>query len=414
MNPQLIAEFDHLFRHEYGKIVSVLIGKYSPRYIDQIEDAIQEALLKAMKVWGYRGKPTDTSAWLYRVANNHFIDQLRRQKKTSHLADSQTIGGIYELQDVVSKNSIQDDQLAMIFACCHPTLSKTEQILLSLKIIGGLNIKEIAQALLKKEEAVKKSITRAKQKFEKKIKKLELPAEPELPKRMETVLKVIYLMFNEGYKASSGENLIKKDICEEAIRLACLLKRHSHCDSPDLNSLLALMCFNAARFDARLTNSGELLILEFQDRSLWDKSYVQWGIQFLNEATTANSLSQYHLEAGIASYYVSARNYEETEWHSILNLYDLLVKMNPSPIVALNRIVVLAKVQGVEIALKEITKMETDDLLLNNHLFYSIKADFMLQIDNKTKAKQLLTQAIELTKNKIETAFLQKKLAEIE
>ncbi len=407
-------EFEHLFRHAYGRIVSALSSKYSPTLIDQIEDSVQESLLKAMQIWGYKGQPKDPSAWLYRVANNHLIDQLRRAKKTFNSDDFEQTAGSYEYQSHDIENDIQDDQLRMIFACCHPSLEITEQIMLSLKILGGLSVKEIAHAFMKKEAAIKKSITRAKQKFKVKIKKLDVPVGRELRNRLDVVLKVIYLMFNEGYKATSGENLIKKDICEEAIRLACLLKQNSNCETDDLNSLLALMCFNVARFDARMSSGGELLTLELQDRNLWNKAYIQWGMKYMTHAEKIDQISQYHLEAGIACLYIVPKNFQDTNWKSILDLYDLLVNINPSPIVALNRVVVLAKVKGVDAALDEISSLESNDLILNNHLYYSIKGELELEIGNKTKAADLLNQAKKLASNKIEVAFIQKKLETIE
>ncbi len=406
-------EFEHLFRHAYGRIVSALSSKYSPTLIDQIEDSVQESLLKAMQIWGYKGLPKDPSAWLYRVANNHLIDQLRHAKKAFNSDEFEQTAGSYEYQSHDFEYDIQDDQLRMIFACCHPSLEITEQIMLSLKILGGLSVKEIAHAFMKKEATIKKSITRAKQKFKVRIKKLDVPVGRDLRNRLDVVLKVIYLMFNEGYKANSGENLIKKDICEEAIRLACLLKQNSNCETHDLNSLLALMCFNAARFDARMSPDGELLTLEQQDRLLWDKDYIQWGMKYMTHAEKIDQISQYHLEAGIACLYITPKNFQDTDWKSILDLYDLLVDINPSPIVALNRVVVLEKVKGVDAALNDISSLENNDSLLNNHLYYSIKAELMLQSGKKTEAAKLINCAKDLTKNKIETAFLAKKLAEI-
>ena len=403
----------HLFRHEYSKIVAFLTNKYSSYKIDLIEDAVQEALLKAMKVWGYQNIPDNPSAWLYRVANNHLIDQLRRESRSVELNIPEDQWLDSSRADEKIPGDLGDEQLKMIFACCHPALNASDQIMLSLKLLCGLSVKEIANALLKKEDAVKKALARAKQKFKQEVGELLVPEGIELRKRLSVVLRVIYLLFNEGYKTTGGEQLTRKDICEDAIRLGAILQRNRYCDTPELNALLALMCFNAARLDARLGSGKELITLENQDRSLWDAEYILWGIHFLSRASNGVNISEYHLEAAIASFYSTAKSFRETDWESILTLYDLLIKVNRSPIVALNRLVVLEKVKGAEAALKEIQKLEKEKSLRNSYLLYSIKADFQLSLNNRKDAKQLLKQAIQLTGNIIEKKFLQKKLAGI-
>lgn len=402
---------EHLFRHEYGKIVAALTSTFSSHQIDLIEDSVQEALLKAMKLWGFGDLPDNPSAWLYRVASNHLIDNLRRAKKTveydfpeDFFIDENTIN------DSSILSGIKDEQLKMIFACCHPSLNETEQIILSLKLLGGLSIKEIASALLKKDEAVKKAITRAKDKFKNEIGKLEIPAQNELNKRLNSVLKVIYLLFNEGYKATEGETLVKKDICLEAIRLTEILTKNEACNRPQVNALLALMYFNSARFDARINEAGELVTLEKQNRNLWDKRQINAGIYYLDKSSTGMELTEYHIEAGIASLYSTAESFEKTDWGTILNLYNLLMKINPSPIILLNRLVVFEKIHGPKKALEEMKNIEQEKSIFNNHLYYSIKADFVKSTERSAYAKELLLKAIELSTNTIETNFLRNKL----
>jgi len=411
---KLHDSIEHLFRHEYGKITAALTSKFSSYQIDLIEDAVQEALLKAMKLWSFQEMPENPSAWLYRVASNHLIDQLRRAKKSVEYdfpEDFLITENAYNDSSILS--GIKDEQLKMIFACCHPVLTDAEQIMLSLKLISGFSIKEISSALLKKEDAVKKATTRAKLKFKNEIGKIEIPNERELNQRLSSVLKIIYLMFNEGYKSTEGETLVKKDICFEAIRLAEILTEHKTCDAPQLNALLSLMCFNAARFEARINEAGELVTLENQNRDLWDEELINAGMYYLDKSSTGMILSQYHLEAGIASLYTTSKNFESTNWQTILNLYDLLIIHNNSSIAALNRLVVYEKINGAEKALEEIKKIENEESLLSNHLYYSIKADFKKNAGYINEAKELLTKAIQTTSNKIEKKFLQKKLSEL-
>jgi len=405
---------EHLFRHEYGKITAALTSKFSSYQIDLIEDSVQEALLKAMKLWSFQEMPENPSAWLYRVASNHLIDQLRRAKKSVEYDFPEN----FLIEEITHDDSsilsgIKDEQLKMIFACCHPILNDTEQIILSLKLISGFGIKEISSALLKNEEAVKKAITRAKLKFKNEIGKIEVPNERELNQRLNSVLKVIYLMFNEGYKSTGGETLVKKDVCLEAIRLAEILTENKICDVPQLNALLSLMCFNAARFEARINENEELVTLENQNRNLWDKELINAGMYYLDKSSSGMILSQYHLEAGIASLYTMPENFESTDWQTILNLYGVLIKHHYSPVAALNRLVVYEKVFGTQKALEELTKLEKDENLSNNYLYYSIKADFKKNINRRNEAKELLDKAVKLASNKIEINFLLKKISEL-
>ena len=411
---QINDSIEHLFRHEYGKIVAALTGKFSSYQIDLIEDSVQEALLKAMNVWGFREMPENPSAWLYRVASNHLIDQLRRAKKTvEYDFPEDLLANENLINDTSILSGINDEQLKMIFACCHPVLTQTEQIILSLKLLGGLSIREIASALLKKEETAKKAITRAKEKFKTEIGKIEIPARKDLNQRLNSVLKVIYLLFNEGYKATEGESLVKKDICLEAIRLAEILTENENCDTPKLNALLALMYFSSARFDSRINESGELVTLENQNRDLWNKDLINMGMYYLNKSSSGMELTEYHLEAGIASLYSTAETFRHTDWETILNLYNLLVKINSSPVIMLNRIVVFEKINGPRKALKEMKNLEQDESIKDSYLYYTIKADFSESAGNIIEAKELLIKAVELSSNSIERNFLENKLFNI-
>ena len=403
---------ENLFRVEYGKMVAVLLNKFGPSHLEYVEDAVQDALLKAMQVWGYQELPKNPTAWLLRVAGNSLIDRLRREQKVSLKGNNMDLSRDQkELQgEIFLSNSISDSQLKMIFACCHPSLSKDYQIILSLKLIGGFGNTEIAAALLKKEEAIAKSFTRAKKQLKSKITTLQIPLEMGLQSRLTVVLKVIYLLFAEGYSPNSGAYIVKKDICLEAIRLALLLLENKYCDVPNVHALIALMCFHTSRFEARVDENHELVDLEHQDRKKYDKDLIQIGIQHLERASIdVHSPSSYHMEAAVSYYHCIATTFDKTDWKSILHLYDLQLKKQFSPIVRLNRIVPLYKVHGAEVALKEIRQFEESPYAIRNALFYALLATLLIDLGKQGEAGESLDRAMALSKNELEKKHLLKK-----
>ncbi len=408
---QLDNTIEHLFRNEYGKVVAVLLRKYGTSHIEKIEDAVQDTFLKAMKVWGYKGVPDNPTAWLYRVANNSLIDVLRRLKKSSHLEENKSIETEESATDeVLLENVISDSQLQLVFACCDPSLSEEHQIILSLKLIGGFSNKELAEALLKKEEAVAKSFTRGKKKFRKEVQMLRIPVQMGLQSRLFVVLRVIYLLFTEGYAASTGSQVIKRDICYEALRLALLLQENKYCQHPNLNALIALMCFHSSRFDARLNGNGTLATLEFQDRSKYNLELIQIGIYHLERAGTLDKMpSNYHLEAARSYYHCEAKSFDKTDWKSILHLYDVQLKQQYSPMVALNRIVPYAKIHGPKKGLQELRELSSTISFENSGLFYAIKAELLKEMDD-SQYRSVLEKAIDLTQNELVKAHLRNKL----
>ena len=406
----LASKLDHLFRHEYSKLVALLTNKYSASLIDQVEDAVQEALYKASRVWAYQAMPDKPSAWLFRVANNHLIDQLRRNKRSVEWNGENNLvkAEVMVSDEGFDEEGIEDDQLKMIFACCHPSMKLQEQLMLSLKLLCGLSVKEIARALMKSEEATKKSIFRAKIKFKDEVGTLVVPSGPAIKERLAAVLQVIYLLFNEGYKATDGVQLIKHDICEEAIRLGLLLRNSGICDSGELHALLSMMFFKVARFPARVDGAGDLVTLEKQDRSLWNRQYITWGWQFLQESSKYPETTSYQLEAAIACYYSTAETFEKTNWKRILELYDALTLHKPSPVVKLSRAVVLSKVEGAVMALRELGALEPD--LKSKQSFYAIRADLHAQVKDWNNARADLSTAIRLSDNQTERRFLEHRL----
>lgn len=400
-------ETDHLFRKEYARLVSILAAKYGGQKIEMIEDAVQESLLKAMQVWGFKGIPENPSAWLYRVASNNLIDQIRRSK---HESDQEVV---FSENGSADNSDVEDGQLRMLFACCHPELKQQDQVILSLKILGGLHLKEIASGLLQPLERIKKQYQRALQKFRTRAGSLELPEEAHLEERLGSVLKVIYLIFNEGYSASYGEDLVRNDICEEALVLTLMLHRNKRFNTPDVNAMLALICFSMSRTPARLDKYGQLVTLADQDRSKWDRFLIQEGLKALERSTYGIKRGPYHMEAGISGLHATARNYEETDWKGILQHYDILLSMTGSPIVALNRVVAFAKVHGNEKALNELTELEGNERLQGEHLLYSIKGQLMLNLGREGNAKNELQTALEMSNNNIERAHLKRLIDQV-
>ena len=404
---------DHIFRHEYGKIISILVHKFGAQSLEKIEDVVQDAFLKAMQIWGYKEIPDNPTAWLLRVSSNGLIDVFRREKKIQEEGQfHRLLSNISEDENEISlDNAVNDSQLKMIFACCNPSLSTESQLILSLKLIGGFSNKEISRALLKKEEAVAKSFTRAKKKFKEKIKTLDIPVEMGLSSRINIVLKVIYLLFTEGYTASTGEVIIKRDICYEAIRLALLLLKKKSTNVSEAHALIALMCFHTSRFDARTDENNELVDLEHQDRSKYNRELIRIGMYHFKIADEKPSKNpSYFLQAAISFHYSDATSFEKINWKAILKFYDLQLKYLDSSVIRLNRIVPLYKVYGLEIGLETLSIMNQEGEMNHNALFYSLKAQILYEMNKIKESKKELLRAIDLTKNEIQKKHLIKKL----
>lgn len=404
-----------VFRYEYGKIIAILVHRFGPAQLEKIEDAVQDALLKAMQVWGYQKPPENPTSWLLRVASNRLIDIIRRDQKMvlkeSGIPDHPGI-----LPNEISlENSISDSQLKMIFACCHPCLSMEYQLILSLKLIGGFGNREIAKVLLKKEETVAKSFTRARKKLKGAINTLDIPIEMGLQSRLYVVLRVIYLLFSEGYSPASGAMVIRKDICYEAVRLALLLRDNPYCQHPNLDALIALMCFHVSRFDARLNDDLEMVDLEHQDRTKYNRELIQIGINHLQSSgTLANSPSNYHLEAAVSYYHCTAESFMATEWDSILYLYDLHLKQQYSPIVALNRVVPFYMVHGAKKAWELLQQYKNDNHYTEKALYQAIAAEILNSLGDRSAARKALQAAIALTQNELEKKHLQGKMQNLD
>lgn len=408
---------EHLFRHESAKVVSHLTRVYGTSNLEIVEDAVQESLIKAMQTWSFKGVPDNPTSWLMTVARNLVLDQLRRNsnflgKQESILVEQEYLSGGAVEVEVDDPKLFEDDQLRMIFACCHPAISPEYQIVLTLKILGGFSKAEIAKALLKKEDAVAKAYTRAKKKLSENSTKLEVPPESEIRTRLSIVLKIIYLLFNEGYTASSGEELTKQDVCIEALRLNDLLLKNSMTAEPEVHALQALMYFQVSRFDARVNENGELLTLDKQDRARWHRGYIDLGIQQLGLAANGVQLSEYHIQASIACFHCVAENFESTNWQGILSMYDFQMQLNPAPVVALNRVVVINQLHGPKKALAEYEKLGAKDLD-TYYLYHAVLGDIYEKLKEPKKAAQAYRLAKSLTNNNVEITYLEAKIKDL-
>src|SRR5215831_12336869 len=337
---------DHLFRHESAKMVAILTRIFGLEHLTLAEDVVQESLARALQTWPFYGVPKNPSAWIMRTSRNLALDVVRRQttfrNKEAEIAHLMEHDHPSPDEPVFSEQDIKDDHLRMMFVCCHPQIPPDAQAALALKTLCGFGIPEIGRAFLSSDDAIAKRLVRAKQKIREAQIPFEIPSGEELARRLDGVLQTLYLLFNEGYKASSGEKLVRQEVCEEAIRLATLLSEHSAGNHPKTHALLALMLFNAARLATRTDDEGNLLRLQEQNRTRWDQSMIARGMFHFAQSAAGNQLTEYHLQAGIAACHCAAKDYESTDWGQILDLYDRLVEFDRSPVVELNRAIVVA------------------------------------------------------------------------
>jgi RNA polymerase sigma factor (sigma-70 family) len=406
---------EHLFRREAGKIVAALTGIFGLRHLELVEDALQEALLKALRQWSYGNLPPNPGAWLTQVAKNHALDAVRRdarfrEKDEAIVAALEEHPALSAPSEKFLPDEIRDDQLRLIFACCHPALPGEARLALTLKTLCGFGVGEISRAFLTTPETIAKRLTRARDRLRQAAVLFEVPSGPELSARLDSVLDVLYLLFNEGYNASQGNDLIRRELCDEAIRLTNLLAGHPASDTPKTHALLALLFFQAARFPARTDLDGEILLLRDQDRSRWNPAMIARGMSHLASASAGTEVSAFHLQAGIASYHCLARTYEETDWRKILSLYDLLVKINESPVASLNRAVAVARVFGASAGLEAVDKLKNEKVLGRYYLFYAVRAELLAELGRDNEAQENYREAIGLTSLAAERNFLRKRL----
>ena len=383
----------HLFRTEYRKIVSVLCYLFGIDHIEIAQDIVSDTFLSATEVWGLKGVPENPTAWLYTVAKNKAKNYLKRntlfEKKLSEEIRNMT-PRTEEIEIDLSKKNINDSQLAMIFTVCNPSIAVEAQIALALNLLCGFGIQEIADAFLTNKEVIYKRLNRAKEKLRTNKIKIEQPTLSEINDRLQPVLRTLYLLFNEGYYSISQNATLRKELCAEAMRLNYMLVENENTNTPSVNALLALMCYHSSRFEARIDKKGEIILYEDQDETLWNKELIGKGNYFLNQAATGNTLSKYHLEAGIAYWHTQKEDKIE-KWESILQLYNQLLQIEYSPIAALNRTFALSKTNGKKAAIVEAEKLGLTD----HHFYYSLLGNLYTDVDN-VKALNHFQAALEL------------------
>ena len=393
------SEIEHVFREEYGRAVAVLVRIFGD--IDIAEDAVQDAFTVAVQHWPTTGIPPSPAGWIITTARNRAIDHLRREASRADRHAQAAL--LHARSQPVEEGAVRDDRLRLIFTCCHPALATSVQVALTLRLLGGLTTAEIARAFMVPQATMAQRLVRAKGKIRDAGIPYRVPNEADLPGRLRAVLAVIYLIFNEGYTASSGHRLVRDDLCDEAIRLGRLLARLMP-DEPEVMGLLALMLLIESRRATRTTPGGDLVQLADQDRSLWDRGLVAEGQAIVRQCLARNRPGPYQIQAAINAVHSDASSSAETDWWQILQLYNQLQALAPSPVVALNRAVAVAEVEGPDAALTLVDGLD----LAGYYLFHAIRADLLRRLGRNVEAAEAYDAAIARTENASERAFLQR------
>jgi RNA polymerase sigma factor (sigma-70 family) len=411
---------DHLFRHEYGRLVAALTRVFGVHNLGLAEDVVQDAFCRALEVWKFRGMPDNPSAWLMTAAKNRALDVLRRQR-TAHtfapelgrLLDSEwTLAPAVE--ELLGANAIKDDLLRMMFSCCQPRLPEDTQVMLILHILCGFSTSEVAAAFVSGYAAVEKRISRAKKTLAESKRLFDVADADEFAARLPAVHRALYLLFNEGYHGASAEVAVRADLCREAMRLAATLLAHPRGDTQGTYALAALMAFHAARLPARVDAAGNLNALSDQDRSLWDQELIGEGLRLLELSAAGDELTAYHVEARIASIHACAARFEDTDWAAIVSLYDTLLALRPSPIIALNRAIAVAQQHGAERGLEEIHAIADRDRLAAYPFYPAALGELELRLERHAAARAHFGLALGLARNTTERRFLEQRIAACE
>ncbi|MEO6454881.1 MAG: sigma-70 family RNA polymerase sigma factor [Ginsengibacter sp.] len=397
----------HLFRTEFRKITAVLCKAFGIEHIEIAEDITSETFLSALETWTYKGLPENPTAWLYAVAKNKAKNYINRNKVFTEKVTSQLkyfSSETYEIEIDLCDKNIKDSQLQMLFAICHPAISAEAQISLSLRILCGFGIDEIATAFLTNRETINKRLFRAKEKLRLEKVPIEFPGEAEISKRLETVLRTLYLLFSEGYYSESKDAVLREDLCLEAMRLTYILIENEPTNQPEVNALFSLMCFHSSRFGARKKENGEIILYHDQDETLWNNELITKGAYFLHQASQGNKISKYHLEAGIAYWHTTKADTKQ-KWENILQLFNKILQIEYSPIAALNRTYALSKANGKQEAIKEAEKLNMAD----NHFYFMLLGELYTGLDSE-KAKQHFKKALLLAKTSTDRQTIQNRI----
>jgi RNA polymerase sigma factor (sigma-70 family) len=408
---------DHLFRREAGRMVATLTRIFGVHNLALAEDVVQDAFCRALEVWKFRGVPENPSAWLMATAKNRALDVLRRERTARTFAPE--LGRLLEsewtlapvVEEMFGANAIKDDQLRMMFSCCHPRLPEEAQVALVLHILCGFSVSEIASAFVSSHAAIEKRISRAKKVLAGSKRLFDVTGADDFSGRLPAVQRALYLLFNEGYHGASPESAVRADLCQEAMRLTGLLLDYPLAAMPATFALSALMCLHAARSPARVDAWGNLTSLFDQDRTRWDSRLVAEGQRLLDLSATGKELTEYHVEAAIASVHVTAHRTEETDWGRIVALYDTLMAIRPSPVVALNRAIAIAQHEGPQRGLEEIRSIARSDRLATYPFYFAALGDLELRSGRREAANGHFRAALAVARNPMERRFLERRVA---
>lgn len=401
--PELV---DHLFRHESGRLSASLVAVFGPSKLDLIEDVVQEALVEALRHWRFNGVPENPTAWLTRVARRKALDALRRDATLRR--HEPKLRAWAERNAYARAHDELDEQLRLMLMCCHPELPREQRVALTLKLVAGLGTGEIARAFLITESAAAQRLVRAKRAIRESSISMDMPEADELRPRLHSVLETVYLLFNEGYAAGEGEDVVRRDRLEEACRLGAMLVKDERTASPSAHALLALMLFHASRLDTRSDADGALLLLEDQDRSQWDRDLIAQGFHHLQHSASGHELTAYHLEAGIAAVHARSASFDATSWDEIVSLYDMLREIKPGPVVGLNRAVAIAMARGIDAGLAELDSIGPLDRYAQAEI---VRGELLRRSGRTIEARACFERATSLPCSKPQRAFVECRIA---
>jgi RNA polymerase sigma-70 factor (ECF subfamily) len=406
---------ERCFRHEAGRLIAALTRVLGVHNLGLAEDVVQEALCRALAVWRFSGVPENPAAWLMMTAKNCAIDMLRHERTARGVAAARhalddAVTALPTVEELFGPAAIKDDLLRMMFSCCHPQLAEEAQVALVLHVLCGFSVGEVAGAFLCGEDAIKKRIARSKRTLARSRRLFDLTQAKDFTERLVAVQRALYLLFNEGYHGAGAETAVRVELCQEAMRLAALLLEHPLAATPATHALLALMCFHAARLPSRLDPAGNLSLFGDQDRSRWDRRLIAEGQRLLHLAATGSELTELHVEAGIAALHAGAGGTHDTPWATIVSLYDLLLRIRPSPVVALNRAIAIAQAEGPERGLAEIVAIADRDRLEQYPFYPAAIGELELDRGRAEAARDHFRRALTIARNPTERRFFEQRL----